>query len=107
MQRSTAPPGLRPVRIGHSGGAFGSVPTQMWGLPLVEIAVAALSGKAIVADWSLAVTCFVREGVHVIISDSDQDDFLRNRLTLLGEARVAFAWWQPSAIAVVNLGFAA
>ena len=25
MQRSTAPPGLRPVRIGHSGGAFGSL----------------------------------------------------------------------------------
>ena len=25
VQRSTAPPGLRPVRIGHSGGAFGSL----------------------------------------------------------------------------------
>jgi len=94
------------VRL-DSDGAFGAVPTSMWGLPLVEIAVPALSGKAIVADWSIAGTVFVREGVHVLVSDSDADDFTRNRLALLGEARVAFAWWQPSAVAVVALGFAA
>lgn len=46
---------------------------------------------------------FVREGVTVLISDSDQDDFVRNRVTLLGEGRFALAVWQPSAFARVNL----
>jgi hypothetical protein len=45
----------------------------------------------------------VREGVTVLASDSDQDDLLRNRVTLLGEARFALAVWQPSAFAVVDL----
>ena len=89
-----------------SDGAFGAVPTSMWGLRLVEN-VACPAGKAIVADWSIAVTLFVREGVHVIVSDADQDDFTRNRLTLLGEGRFAVAWWQPTAVAVVNLSFSA
>jgi hypothetical protein len=48
-------------------------------------------------------TLFVREAVQVIASDSDQDDFVRNRVTLLGEGRFALAIWQPSAFAVVDL----
>jgi hypothetical protein len=48
-------------------------------------------------------TLFVRERVHVLISDSDQDDFLRNRVTLLGEMRAAIAIWQPSCFALVDL----
>jgi hypothetical protein len=45
----------------------------------------------------------VREAVQVIASDSDQDDFTRNRVTLLGEGRFAVAIWQPSAFAVVHV----
>jgi hypothetical protein len=93
------------VRL-DSNGAFGAVPTTMWGLNLVEN-VAVPKGKAIVADFALACTLFVREGVHVIVSDADQNDFTANRLTALAEARVAFAVWQPSAIAVSTLSFAA
>jgi hypothetical protein len=48
-------------------------------------------------------TLFVREGVGVIASNSDGDDFTRNRITLLGEGRFALAIWQPSAFAVVDL----
>ena len=48
-------------------------------------------------------TLFVGEGVTVIASDSDQDEFTRNRVALLGEGRFALAVWQPSAFAVVDL----
>jgi hypothetical protein len=49
------------------------------------------------------MTLFVREGVQVLVSDSDSDDFLRNRITMLGETRVASAIWQPGAFAIVHL----
>ena len=92
------------VRL-DSNGAFGAMPSTMWELPLVEVPVTAIKGKAIVADWQLATTLFIREGVHVIVWDADQNDLTANRWTLLGESRVALAVWQPTAIAVVTLGF--
>jgi hypothetical protein len=45
----------------------------------------------------------VREAVNVRLSDSDQDDFIRNRLTALAEGRFALAIWQPSAFSLVHL----
>jgi hypothetical protein len=37
------------------------------------------------------------------MSDSDQDDFLRNQLTMLAEARAGLAVWQTQAFCVVSL----
>jgi hypothetical protein len=37
------------------------------------------------------------------MSDSDSDDFVRNRLTLLGEGRFALAIWSPASFARVDL----
>ena len=46
----------------------------------------------------------LREGVNVRTSDSDQDDFTKNRVTLLAETRVAFPVWRPAGIAKSPLG---
>jgi HK97 family phage major capsid protein len=60
-------------------------------------------GTALVGDFGLGATLFIREGVAVRISDSDQDDFTRRRVTLLGEIRCGLAVWQPTCFCLVHL----
>jgi len=85
-----------------SGGPFIAAAERLWGATVVP-STGVPAGTALVGDFTLGATLFVREGVTVIASDSDQDDFLRNVVTLLGEGRFALAVWQPSAFAVVDL----
>lgn len=56
-----------------------------------------------VGDWANGVTLYVREGVNVVMSDSDQDDFVRNNVTFRGEGRFALAIDKPVAFAEVDL----
>jgi HK97 family phage major capsid protein len=81
---------------GGPSQSFGT-PT-VWGLALTPTTQIA-EGKPLVGD-SNASTLLVREGVNVKTSDSDQDDFVKNRVTVLAEARVAYLVWYPSAFAV-------
>jgi hypothetical protein len=85
-----------------SGGPFVATAERLWGAVAVP-ATGVPAGTALVGDATIGATIFVREGVSVIMSDSDQDDFIRNKVTLLGEGRFALAIWQPSAFAVVDL----
>lgn len=85
-----------------SDGAFATPPDQMWGLPAIPSKVLP-QGQALVGDWSTGATLFIREGVNVRASDADQDDFVRNRLTMLGEGRFGLAIWQPAAFCLVHL----
>ena len=85
-----------------SGGAFESPADSIWGVPVIQSAIVPAT-MAIVGDWGRATTLFVREGANIRISDSDQDDFLKNRVTALAEARVGLAVWQPTAIVQVHL----
>jgi len=86
----------------HSAGPFTATAERLWGAVAVP-ATGIPAGTALVGDFTLGATIFVREGVNVRMSDSDQDDFVRNKVTLLGEGRFALAVWQPSAFAVVDL----
>lgn len=88
-----------------SDGAFSSDGQVLWDLPIIDSKVIP-ENVALVGDFTLACTLLVREGVNVRVSDSDSDDFIRNRLTLLAEARVALPVWQPSALAEVQLAAA-
>lgn len=89
---------------GHyfSAGPFSMTPQVMWGVPLVPHAAIA-QGTALVGDFSLGVTLLIREGVNVLLSDSDQDDFIKNKVTLLGEMRAALPVWRPAAFSAVTL----
>jgi HK97 family phage major capsid protein len=89
------------VRL-DSAGAFSPVPDTFFGLPLVTSTVMP-QGQALVGDFAQGATLFVREGVNVRVSDSDQDDFIRNQVTLLGEGRFAVAIWRPACFALVHL----
>jgi hypothetical protein len=47
-------------------------------------------GEMLIGDFSGGCTLFVREAPNNRISDSDQDDFVRNRVTV--PARPASVW---------------
>ncbi len=87
-----------------SAGAFAGTPVDAaWGIPVVQTA-AVDPDVAVVADWAQSAVLFVREGLTVRISDADQDDFVRNRITVLCETRVGLMVAVPPGIAVVHLG---
>jgi HK97 family phage major capsid protein len=89
---------------GHyfSGGPFSMTPQVIWGVPLVPSPSIPV-GHALVGDFSIGASLLIREGVQVLLSDSDQDDFIKNRVTLLGEMRAALPVWRPAAFSDVAL----
>lgn len=86
----------------YSGGPFTVTPQVMWGQPLVPSKAITL-GNSLVGDFQIGVQLFYREGAHVLLSDSDQDDFIRNKVTLLAETRVALPVWRPPVFQKVQL----
>lgn len=76
------------------GGPATMAAARIWGL-VITPSVMIVKGKPLVGDTNGA-TLLYREAVNVKASDSDQDDFIRNRVTVLAEARVAFPVWRPS-----------
>jgi HK97 family phage major capsid protein len=88
------------------GGPYETTPLSMWGLPCIPTA-AVPQGTALVGDFEIGAMLLIREGVNVLLSDSDQDDFLRNRITLLAEMRAALPVFRPAAFCTAELGAAA
>jgi hypothetical protein len=86
----------------YSGGPFSVTPQVIWGVPLIP-SPAVPQGMVLVGDFSIGVQLFVREGIQVLFSDSDNDDFTHNRVTLLGEGRFALPVWRPSAFSSVDI----
>ena len=88
---------------GHyfSGGPFIQTASQLWDIAVIT-SNAIPVGQVLVGDFS-QVTLFIREAVNVRLSDADQDDFIRNRVTMLGEGRFGCALWMPAAFALVHL----
>jgi HK97 family phage major capsid protein len=83
-----------------AGGPVGGQAPTLWGMALITSTIIP-AATPLVGDANGA-TLLVREGVNVKISDSDQDDFVRNRVTVLAEARVAFPVWRPASFAVAD-----
>ena len=86
----------------YSGGPFSVTPQVLWGVPLIP-SPAVPAGMVLVGDFSIGVQLFVREGIQVLLSDSDGTDFIQNRVTLLGEGRFALPVWRPSAFSSVDI----
>jgi HK97 family phage major capsid protein len=80
------------------GGPASMAAATLWGLNITPVTTIA-AGAPLVGDTS-GCMLLVREGLNVKTSDSDQDDFIRNRVTILAETRVGFPVWQPSKFAV-------
>lgn len=85
-----------------AGGPFATVTTSLWGIPLIPTPAIAV-GNALVGDFAMGAQVFVRSGVNVLMSDSNENDFLTNKVALLGEGRFALAVWRPVAFTKVAL----
>jgi HK97 family phage major capsid protein len=79
-------------------GSPGALPAPtIWGLAMTRNRVIP-KATPLVGDANGA-QILVRSGLNVLISDSDGDDFTRNRATVLAEMRAAFAVWRPGSFA--------
>lgn len=75
-------------------------PTQ-WGIPVVQSSLATL-GEPIVGAFGKSATLWVREGVSVRISDSNEDDFIKRMIAVLAEFRGAFAVKRPAGFCYIK-----
>lgn len=85
-----------------AGNPFNGPPGTIWGLPVVRTRSLSTS-QAIVADWRDGGQVFDRRGVTVRTSDSHDDYFVKNKIAILAEERLAVAWYRPDFFVIVDL----
>lgn len=86
----------------YGNGSYNGNP-RIWGLEVVE-STAVASGKCIVGAFKAgaSVVSKANEGLRVEVSNSDQDDFIKNIVTVRIEERLALAVRVPSAFEIVG-----
>ena len=86
------------------GGFFGAqnVP-NLWGIP-VCVTSAVSAGTAIVGAFKTCASVVTNGGVRVESTNSDQDDFIKNLMTIRAEERLALAVRRPKGFKLVSKG---
>ena len=91
---------------GYFTGAYGNgaynMPTSIWGVPVFASA-AVTSGTAVVAARE-AVKIWKKGGIDVKLYEQNEDDALYNRVTLVGEERLACAVVNKNGVCIVEAG---
>ena len=91
---------------GYFTGAYGNgaynMPTSIWGVPVFASA-AVTSGTAVVAARE-AVKIWKKGGIDVKLYEQNEDDALYNRITLVGEERLACAVVNKNGVCIVEAG---
>lgn len=86
-------------------GAYGNSPLvqfdSFWGKP-VAITPAIAQGTALTGSFRLGAQYFQREGLTIDMTNSDQDDFVKNLMTIRAEERLALAVYRPLAFAQIT-----
>ena len=85
------------------GNPQGTTNPTLWGLPVVPTQAMA-EDKALVGAFDLAAQIFDRQDATVEASTEDQDNFVRNKVTIRAEERLALAIYRPEAIVYGDLG---
>ncbi len=83
----------------------GGVP-RIWGLPVVETQAMA-QNNFLTGAFNMAAQIFDRTEIEVLLSTENEDDFIRNMVTILAEERLAMAVYRPEAFvtgAVMSAG---
>ena len=91
-----------PAYGSYGNGAYSGNP-RIWGLEVVESA-AVTQGAAIVGAFKGAASVVTKagEGQRVEVSNSDQDDFVKNMVTVRIEERLTLAVRIPAAFCIVG-----
>lgn len=85
------------------GDPQGTINKRLWGLPVVETQAIGVD-KALVGAFDLAAQIFDRQDATVEVSTEDQDNFVKNKVTIRAEERLALAIYRPQAIVYGDLG---
>lgn len=85
------------------GDPQGTIQKRLWGLPVVETQAIGVD-KALVGAFDLAAQIFDRQDATVEVSTEDQDNFIKNKVTIRAEERLALAIYRPAALVYGDLG---
>lgn len=85
------------------GNPQGTIQKTLWGLPVVETQAMGVD-KSLVGAFNLAAQIFDRQDATVDVSTEDQDNFVKNKVTIRAEERLALAIYRPQAIVYGDLG---
>lgn len=91
-----------PAYAPYGNGNYNANP-KIWGLNVVESA-AVPQGKAVIGAFKAAASVVTKagEGLRVEVSNSDQDDFINNRVTVRIEERLLEAVRVPAAFEIIG-----
>lgn len=91
-----------PAYGSYGNGQYMSNP-RIWGLEVVESS-AVTAGKAVIGAFrgAASVVSKAGEGLRVEVSNSDQDDFIKNRVTVRIEERLVLAVRIPAAFEIIG-----
>ena len=78
------------------GNPVSGANTTLWGLPVVETQAMG-AGNFLTGAFGMAATLYDRQQAAVAIATENQDDFVKNLITLLAEERLALQVSRPEA----------
>ncbi|MGV8951201.1 MAG: phage major capsid protein [Cypionkella sp.] len=85
------------------GDPQGTINKRLWGLPVIETQAMGVD-KALVGAFDLAAQIFDRQDATVEVSTEDQDNFVKNKVTIRAEERLALAIYREAALVYGDLG---
>jgi HK97 family phage major capsid protein len=88
------------------GGPQGATAPRLWGLPVVATQAMTID-KFLVGAFKTAAQIFDRMAIEVLVSSENEDDFVKNMITIRAEHRLALAVYRPTALIYGDLGFVA
>lgn len=78
------------------GNPQGSISPTLWGLP-VATTLAMNVNQFVVGAWRMGAQIFDRMAIEVLLSTENEDDFVKNMITIRAEERLALAVYRPQA----------
>lgn len=86
------------------GNPQGALAPTLWGLPVVATQAMEVD-KFLTGAMNLGAQIFDRQNATVEVSTEDQDNFVKNKVTIRAEERLALAIYRPAAFVFGDLGF--
>ena len=78
------------------GQPQGTANPTMWGLPVVSTQAMGV-GKFLTGAFNMGAQVFDRQQASIAIATENEDDFVKNMITILCEERLALAVYRPEA----------
>lgn len=84
------------------GNPQGTANPTMWGLPVVSTQAMGV-GKFLTGAFNMGAQVFDRQQASITIATENEDDFVKNMITILCEERLALAVYRPEAFVTGTL----